>query len=113
MKNDIDGINSLFVDYDEVQEVQILFSTEKSAYNLKLILKCNINEIFTNVLLVNFYNIKFLNIQNSGNNFTQWAGLHIRKRDDGWEYCNYEVIQIEEEDVSFSFYSFDYEIISV
>ena len=71
MKNDIDGINSLFVDYDEVQEVQILFSTEKSAYNLKLILKCNINEIFTNFLLVNFYNIKFLNIQNSGNNFTQ------------------------------------------
>ncbi|MCU4413792.1 hypothetical protein KTH71_07030 [Acinetobacter sp. WU_MDCI_Axc73] len=113
MKSDIDEINQLFADYDQIQELQISFSKEKCTYDLKLILKDDIQEIFTNCLLVNFYNIKFLNVQNLGNSFTQWAGLHIIKRNDGWEYCNYELIQIEEEDVYFSFYNFDYEIISL
>lgn len=108
---DIDELNALFCSFNNVVSFQVTFDNDLSLYKMNIELSEDIFERWGRWLKIQFIDISILNIRDFGDKFAQFVSLVIEKRTDSWDSANYNLLQVEDEDISFSFNKFNAEIV--
>ncbi|CAI3122233.1 hypothetical protein MWMV18_MWMV18_03377 [Acinetobacter calcoaceticus] len=104
---DLDEMNGNFFNFDHVDTFKLEHDPIMNCYNLVLILSKDLHDPSTPKFNVCFNHISDLSLNDSfRNNFQQFPTLLIEKHKNQWENVNYEIRQVEDDDLSFKCKSF-------
>ncbi|ESK56911.1 hypothetical protein [Acinetobacter tjernbergiae] len=99
--------NEWLANFDQVELFKIEYDDLNACYNLTLVFSKDLMNTSSQKLNVIFYYVSSLNLNDSfQSNFQQFMSLVIEKDSNRWENVNYEVRQIEDDNLMFKCKSF-------
>lgn len=98
--------NTALARHSFVRGITISFDYLKTAYNITLLLSTTEDDYSSEIELT-FHDVSGLNLKDFGGGLCQLLQLMIIKIDRGLDRIRYEVVDIERELISFSFFSFE------
>lgn len=110
---EIDVVNNAFNTYDEIFSLLFKHDLIEMRYDMELILADNLSSLLESKFIrLRFFNVSELYISKLNGLYNQFHQMRIINNDDGLENVNYELIQIEDDDICFKFKDFSYEFIN-
>ena len=98
----LDELNSHLYRFDQVENFDLNYDHEENGYTLTLILSKDLFIENTEKLLIKFFYISDFSLNDSFlSNFQQFMSLNIEKNNDQLENVNYQISQIEDENIAF------------
>lgn len=98
----LDELNENLYTFDQVEKFDLNYDYEENGYNLTLILSKDIFIENIEKLIIKFFYISDLSLNESFlYNFQQFMSLRIEKNNDQLENVHYQISQIENENIAF------------
>lgn len=106
-------INGEFNIYDEVFSLSFKYDFIGMKYDLEIILADKLsNFVESKFIKINLINVSDFHLKKLNGSYNQFSQIRIIKNHDGLENVNYELIQIEDNDIFCKFQDFSYELLN-
>lgn len=102
----VEEVNELLISHNCLRSLSIAMNQEYYSYDLTLVLSVSEDEAARTVLL-SFFDISSFYCSEVGGGLTQFMHLKVRKLSSGLDRMNYQLDELEDNRLSFSFSSFE------
>ena len=103
----LNEVNNKLSYFDQVEIFNIEYDNINTCYNLTLVFSKDLFDVSSQRLSITFFYVSCLNLQDSfQSNFQQFMSLIIEKDNNKWDNVNYDIRQIEEDNLMFKCKSF-------
>ncbi len=100
----IDELNKILVAHNCLRGMSIQINDDELSYDLLLSLSVSENST-DEVVHIRFFDISHLSSSEVGGGLTQFMHMNVNKLDSGFERMRYQLIELEDNKLSFYFFS--------